>query len=215
MKLLLFFVLVVGGAVAQASESYQTRDGHPADHLPNYIRQVSGFGERPEWSHDGKRILFVDKPMGEVYELTLETGLIQPKTRHFNHFGFTRAVYLANDDILLSGPNEAFDPTDREERNRARHLCWLSVLDKSGTRPPVPLNTLCAEGPAVSRTRMRLAWTHRDQQLPELGKNHAQLLMAEIEYKNGVPELANQRIVFDSHQLPFHLGQASLEKFVF
>lgn len=209
MKLLPFFVLAVGAA--QASESYQSRDGHPADHLPGYIRQVSGFGERPEWSHDGKRILFVDKPMGEVYELHLETGLIQPKTRHFNHHGFTRAIYLANDDILLVGPNEAFDPTNRNERLRARHLCGMSILGQSGRKPPVPLGTLCAEGPAVSRTRMRLAWTHRDQQHPELGKNHAQLLMAEIEYKDGKPRLVNQRVVFDSHQLPFHLGQASLE----
>ncbi|MEM7011831.1 MAG: FG-GAP-like repeat-containing protein [Verrucomicrobiota bacterium] len=209
--LLPIFLVVCYSNLISADGRYQSRDGHPADHLPEYIEQVSGFGERPEWSHDSKRILFVDKPMGEVYELDLDTGLIDPKTRHFNHFGFTRAAYLANGDILLSGPNEPFDPTDRDERLRARHQCWLSVLDKSGTKPPVLLNTLCAEGPAVSRTRMRLAWTHRDQQLPEFGKNHAQLLMADIEYENGVPKLANQRVVLESRQLRFHLGQASLE----
>lgn len=187
------------------------RSGSPVDHLPDYIKMVSGFGERPDWSHDGKHILFVEKPMGEVYEMELATGLISPKTRHFNHYGFTRALYLSNGDILLAGPIEPFDPTDRDERERARDMSWLSVLDKEGKQEPVPLGVVCAEGPAVSRNKLRIAWTQRDRQLPELGKNHAQNLMAEIVYENDVPRLSGQRIVFDSHQLPFNLGHASLE----
>ena len=86
----------------------------PADNLPPYIKLVSGFGERPDWSHDGRFILFLDKPMGEVFELEIASGLIRPKTRHFNHYGFTRALYLSNGDILLSGPNKPFDPTINE-----------------------------------------------------------------------------------------------------
>ncbi len=183
----------------------------PADHLPPYIKLVSGFGERPNWSHDGRFILFLDKPMGEVYELEIATGVIRAKTRHFNHYGFTRAKYLANGDILLAGPNEPFDPTDEEERYRARNMTWLYVMDKSGLNPPVPLNTMCAEGPAVSRTKMRIAWTHRDRQFPEFGKNRAKLFMAEIVYEDGVPKLSNQREIFDSRQLPFDLGDSSLE----
>ncbi|MAL16414.1 MAG: hypothetical protein CL670_10445 [Balneola sp.] len=185
--------------------------GSPEDNLPPYIKLVSGFGERPNWSHDGKFILFLDKPMGEVYELELSTGIIRPKTLHFNHYGFTRAKYLANGDILLAGPNEPFDPTDEEERYRARNITWLSVMDKSGEKPPVPLNTMCAEGPAVSRNNMKIAWTIRDRQLPELWKNRAKLYMAEIMYEDGVPQLSNQREIFDSKQLPFSLGDASLE----
>ena len=139
----------------------------PIDNLPPYIKLVSGFGERPDWSHDGQFILFLDKPMGEVFELEVATGITRPKTRHFNHYGFTRAMYLSNGDILLSGPNALFNPIDIEERDKARDLTWLYVMDKSGEKPPVPLNTLCAEGPAVSRNKMRIAWTHRDRQLPE------------------------------------------------
>ncbi len=183
----------------------------PADHLPPYIKLACGFGERPDWSHDGRFILFVDKPMGEVYELELATGIIRPKTRHFNHYGFTRAMYLANGDILLSGPNAPFDPTDIEEREKARDHCWLSVMDNNCQKEPVPLNTLCAEGPAVSRTRMKIAWTHRDRQIPDLGKNRAKLLMAEIGYEEGIPGLKNERVIFDSKQLPFTLGNSSLE----
>jgi len=185
--------------------------GSPTDNLPPYVKLISGFGERPNWSHDGRFILFLDQPMGEVYELELATGIIRPKTRHFNHYGFTRAKYLANGDILLAGPNEPFDPTDEEERYKARNITWLYVMDKGGEKPPVPLNTLIAEGPAVSRDKMRIAWTQRDRQLPELGKNRAKLYMAEIVYEDGVPNLSNKREIFDSKQLPFSLGDASLE----
>ncbi|MCA6075016.1 hypothetical protein [Fulvivirga sedimenti] len=211
--LLWCIVLQSVGAFGQSLEKTDADliNGSPADNLPPYIKLASGFGERPDWSHDGRFILFLDKPMGEVYELELATGIISPKTRHFNHYGFTRAMYLSNGDILLSGPKELFDPTDTQERDKARDLTWLYVMDKSGTKPPVPLNTLCAEGPAVSRNRMRIAWTHRDRQLPELGKNRAKLLMAEIIYEDGIPRLSNQRTIFDSKQLPFSLGHASLE----
>ena len=214
-QLFLFLFIVFQAIVAFGQDSELKQAGlinaHPADHLPSYIKLAVGFGERPDWSHDSKYILFVDKPMGEVYELEVATGIIHPKTRHFNHYGFTRAMYLANGDILLSGPDAPFDPTDPEEREKARDLCWLSVMDKSCTKEPVPLNTLCAEGPAVSRTRMKIAWTHRDRQIPELGKNRAKLLMAEIIYEDGIPRLSNERVIFDSKQLPFSLGHSSLE----
>ncbi len=211
--LLFGFLLIAINVISQNKNKPQSGfiDAHPADHLPPYIKLACGFGERPEWSHDGRLIIFVDKPMGEVYELELATGIIRPKTRHFNHYGFTRAMYLANGDILLSGPNAPFDPTIPDEREKARDMCWLSVMDKNGEKEPVPLNTLCAEGPAVSRSKMRIAWTHRDRQLPELGKNRAKLLMAEIVYENGIPKLDHQRVIFDSKTLPFTLGHSSLE----
>jgi hypothetical protein len=213
-RVILFFMLAQTiNAFGQAHEKTEPElmNASPIDSLPPYIKLASGFGERPDWSHDGRFILFLDKPMGEVYELEIATGIIRPKTRHFNHYGFTRAMYLSNGDILLSGPNAPFDPTDQEERDLARDLTWLYVMDKSGDTPPVPLHTLCAEGPAVSRNRMRIAWTHRDRQFPELGKNRAKLLMAEIVYEDGVPRLANKREIFDSKHLPFSLGHASLE----
>jgi hypothetical protein len=211
--LILCLLLQATGTFGQDNVTAQSGfiNAHPADHLPPYIKLACGFGERPDWSHDGRFIIFVDKPMGEVYELELATGIIRPKTRHFNHYGFTRAMYLSNGDILLSGPNAPFDPTNSEEREKARDHCWLSVMDKSCETEPVPLNTLCAEGPAVSGSKMKIAWTHRDRQLPELGKNRAKLLMADIIYENGIPSLSNERVIFDSKQLPFSLGNSSLE----
>lgn len=212
----MFFVAMLGNSIAFSQNIEKIPqsgfiNGHPDDDLPSYIKKVCGFGERPDWSHDGKRILFVSKPMGEVYELELSTGLITPKTRHFNHFGFTRAMYLANGDILLSGPIAMFDPTDMGERDKARDLCWLSVLDKDGGKKPIPLNIICAEGPAVSRSRMKIAWAERDRQKPKLGKNRAQIFVADIIYEDNIPVVKKTKMVFDSNQLPFVLGNSSLE----
>src|SRR4030095_1293958 len=81
----------------------------PADHLPPHITQVTWFGERAEWSHDGKRILFLTKTFGDAMELNLDAKTIRNLTAHYPHHGYTRALYLANGDILLSGP-EAVDP---------------------------------------------------------------------------------------------------------
>jgi hypothetical protein len=46
-------------AVPQAGES-------PADHLPPHIVRLTAFGERADWSHDGKKILFLTKTFGDA-----------------------------------------------------------------------------------------------------------------------------------------------------
>ena len=48
---------------------------------------------------------------GDILEVELSTGIIRPLTHHFFHEGFTRALYLANGDVLLSGARK-FDATD-------------------------------------------------------------------------------------------------------
>jgi hypothetical protein len=173
---------------------------NPADELPPHITRLTWFGERADWSHDGKRILFVEKTFGDVYEIEVATRTIRPLTHHYPHHGYTRALYLANGDVLLSGPVE-FDPKNPRD---ARVQCWLSVLEKSFTKAPVALGTKCSEGPAVSRKNLRIAWTQVSAQYPdEMEKGSSRILEAGIEYENGAPKLANQRVVIDSRDLPF------------
>ena len=50
---------------------------------PEYITKVTDFGERADWSHDGKRILFVERSFGDVYEYNLETGKYKALTHHY------------------------------------------------------------------------------------------------------------------------------------
>lgn len=171
----------------------QQKQVSPAEDLPKHIRQVSHFGERPDWNHDGSRILFLSKVFGDVYELELSTGKILPCTDHFKHHGFTRALYLSNGDILLSGPTESFDRVDKDARQRARSSSYLSVLSKSLDKPPVSLGVHCDEGPAVSRKQLKIAWTHGLQDKISVG---------EIEYTEGIPNLINTQLVLTRQDFP-------------
>jgi hypothetical protein len=170
------------------------------NHLPSHIKQVTGFGERADWSHDGQRILFLSKTFGDAMELDLATGRIRNLTAHYPHHGYTRALYLVNGDILLSGP-EAYDPRRPRE---ARVQCWLYVLDQSLAKPAAPLGTKCSEGPAVSRTRMHIAWTHVAEEYPdEMARRASRMQQADIVYEEGMPKLKNEARIIDSSELPF------------
>ncbi len=172
----------------------------PEQELPAHISRLTLFGERADFSHDGKKILFLEKTFGDVYEVDLMTKMPRLLTGHYPHHGYTRALYLANGDILLSGP-ERFDPTHPGD---ARVQCFLSILDKGGTRPPTALGTKCSEGPAVSRTRMHIAWTHVAAQYPEeMPRGTSRIFEADIVYEAAAPKLANRRPVIESRELPF------------
>jgi len=173
----------------------------PADHLPPHITRLTDFGERADWSHDGKRILFLEKTFGDVYEIELATRRIRLMTGHYYHEGYVRALYLPNGDILLSGAKE-FD-ADNPMKSRSRDA-ELWVLDKSLTRPPVRLGEKCSEGPAVSRTRMRIAWTVDHEDYPDrVPEGVSQMWSGEIEYENGSPKLVNKKMLIDNSAVPF------------
>jgi len=196
----LLTTVAVFAAVSSAITAEPKPGENPADHLPPHISQVTWFGERADWSHDGRKILFLSKTFGDALEMDLATKAIRNLTAHYPHGGYTRALFLANDDILLSGP-ESFDPKHPGE---ARSQCFLYVLDRSLTKPALPLGTKCSEGPAVSRKRMHIAWTHVHAEYPDkLPEGVSQMHEADIVYEDGKPKLANQKLVIDSRDLPF------------
>lgn len=165
----------------------------PLDELPSYIRRVTHFGQRADWSHDGKRLLFIEKTFGDVYEIELATGIIRAMTHRYFHEGYTRALYLSNGDILLSGARtfDAEDPwPSRSEKNAE-----LWVLRKDLSKPPVPLGEKCSEGPAVSRRRLHIAWTQGGA-----------FYEADVASDDGVPRLANKKKILDKKDLPFDCG---------
>jgi hypothetical protein len=189
--------LALATCVATAADQ-PTRS--PDQDLPPHITRLTQFGERADWSHDGLRILFVEKTFGDAYEIDLKSRTPRLLTAHYPHAGYTRALYLANGDILLSGP-ERFDP---KNPGPSRVQCDLYVLDKSLTRPPFALGTKCSEGPAVSRKRMHIAWTHVAAQYPnEMPPGSSRIHEADIVYQGGKPRLENPRLVLDSRDLPF------------
>jgi hypothetical protein len=187
----------LGGASSAADGE---PDDSPASNLPPHITRLTLFGERADFSHDGRRVLFLEKTFGDVYEYDLATKAIRLLTAHYKHYGYTRALYLVNGDILLSGP-EQFDP---KNPGPSRVQCFLSVLDKGLAAPPVSLGTKCSEGPAVSRKRLHIAWTHVAAQYPdEMPRGSSRIYEADIVYENGVPKLDGRRLVLDSRDLPF------------
>jgi len=198
---LLISIALLAGVVASRSPAAETPTSeNPADHLPPHITQATWFGERADWSHDGKRILFLTKTFGDAMELDVATKRIRNLTAYYPHHGYTRALYLANGDILLSGP-EVFDP---KRIGEARVQCWLYVLDKALTKPAAPLGSKCSEGPAVSRKRMHIAWTHVAAEYPEeMAAGSSRMQEADVIVEGGKPKLANQKLIIESRDLPF------------
>lgn len=181
------------------------RDGSPMDGLPGYIRPLDELDAavRPAWSSDGRRFLYLDALVGDVYEFELESRVSRPLTKHFAHHGFTRAHYLPSGDLLLCGPSRV-EPDD-PERGRWHTEFWL--LDANGEHPARPLGERCFEGPAVARRSMRIAWVRTD--LPE------KVLTARSELWTGIvdPSGSRPRIV-DARKLADRsdfLGLAMLE----
>lgn len=200
--LVVLAVLGLGISGQQAPPAAPTGVVPPDQNLPPHIRKLTGFGERAEFSIDGKKVMFLTKTFGDAMEIDLGTGNIRNLTAHFPHYGFTRALYLSNGHILLSGPTE-FDPRNT---GAARTNCWLFVMDPATRARPWPLGVKCAEGPVPSRKRLHLAWSYRAAQFPgEMPAGSSQMHEADIVYENGVPKLANQRKILDSVDLPFRV----------
>ena len=142
----------------------------------------------------------MSKTFGDAMELDLATKAIRNLTAHYPHHGYTRALYLSNGDILLSGPEQF----DLKKPGEARVQCWLYVLDRSGTKAATPLGTKCSEGPAVSRKRLHIAWTHVAAQYPdEMPAGTSRMQEADIVYQDGKPRWRTSRLIVDSRDLPF------------
>ncbi|MBC8469981.1 MAG: hypothetical protein H8D56_10965 [Planctomycetes bacterium] len=186
--------VMVGLISASCLGQNQGKEGRsPLNELPAHIKHITHFGQRADFSHDGRRILFIEKTFGDVYEVELKTKTIRAMTHHYYHEGYTRALYLVNGDILLSGARQfdAINPmSSRSEKNAE-----LWILNKDLSAAPVPLGEKCSEGPAVSRRRMRIAWTQGGA-----------FYMANIVYKDGKPELANKKKILDKLDLSFETG---------
>lgn len=152
----------------------------PADKLPVHITSLTNFGERAEWSLDGKKLYFVDRAGGEVWSVDIKSKqtrqITKPEDRPQGH-GYYRVVCLANGDLLFGCGAE-------------RHKLYFQVQDKHFKSPPKNIEgEELDEGPAVSRRTMKIAWT-----LP--GQN--QIFSGEIAYPNGQPKIINKKLLVDN-----------------
>jgi hypothetical protein len=172
---------------ALAALAIAAAGGWSIDSLPAGVVRLTQFGERPDWSADGARLLFVEKSLGDVYEIELASRALRPLTHHFHHPGFLRAFYLSNGDLLLVGPRP--EHASSPEQARAHSELWVMRGDLSG--PPTPLGVGLLEGPAVSRRSLRIAWT-----TPELAVE-----AGEIRYSESAPRIAERRRLLELRAL--------------
>lgn len=187
---ILFSCLSVSLLKAQSEKEKEWTDTK----FPSYIERLTYFGERPDWSHDGKKILFVERSFGDVYEIEVATGIIKPLTHHYYHGGYARALYLSNGDILLAGPKDF--PTDNWMEARFR-LSEAWVLSKELDNPPVRLGEYVWEGPAASRSQLKIAWAQHHGVYPDQPR-YWQLWIADIDYSSGKPKIKDQRAVLNN-----------------
>ncbi len=196
----LAFMSVLISAAAYAGARAPSAASSSDQDLPEHISWLTHFGERADFSPGGQCVLFVEKTFGDVYEVDPKAKMPRLLTGFYPNHGSARALYLASGDILLSGPVR-FDPGRPGD---ARTQCFLSILKKDLIHPPTLLGTKCSEGPAVSRRRMHIAFTHAATQYPqELPAGSSRMYEADITEESSEPRLANQRLVLDSRSLPF------------
>jgi Tol biopolymer transport system component len=156
------------------------QDCFPVDKLPKHITALTNFGQRAEWSLDGKTIYFLDKPGGDIWMVNVKTKRTTKITKPENRptgYGYYRVLCLANGDLLLCGGVE-------------RHRLNFEILDKSLLKPPQKIiNEELDEGPAVSRKSMKIAWTVPGQ---------LQIYMGTIQYQNTGYTIIDKKLLVDA-----------------
>jgi len=170
--------ILIAGASLLALLGDARADSFPREKLPEYITPLTDVGQRAEWSLDGSKVLYLTRAGGEVREVDVATGEVREITVRFERpegWGFYRVMALANGDYLLTG-------------GPARKEAYLQILDGSLEKPPVMLDQVIAEGPAVSRTRMKIAFTERQDKI----------WTADLVYEDEGPRLANRKLIIDN-----------------
>jgi hypothetical protein len=151
----------------------------PKDKLPKNILQLTTFGQRAEFSKNGKVIFFLDKPGGDVWSIDIKTRKLLQVTNQNDRpqgYGYYRVMSLSNGDLLLCGGYE-------------RHRLDFEVLNKNLLGKPIKiLNEELDEGPAVSRKSMKIAWT-----LP----GQLEIYSGILTYENGRPKIINKSKIID------------------
>lgn len=180
-----------------------TREGSPLDDLPEDVSVLTDFGQRPDWSPDGRHIVFLDaSPLGNVWTVDVQTGDTEAITGPLGEQLYSRAYYLSNGDLLLCGPTSGPLP-GAEAPEAGRFTGVMSVLEAPFDEPPRMLGMPCWEGMATSRASMRIAWNRSDIDYtdPDLAgrviNGITEIWTGEVRYVDGRPVIAEPRKVLD------------------
>lgn len=183
-------IMSVASLAAASNEPQAKSSGGPEENLPANITQLTHFGERPSWSPNGRKIAFMEKSFGDVFEIDLETKQIRLLT-HYPHAGYLRAQYLPNGDLLLVGA-----PTFENIYKTRLENQEMWVVKPDGRSKAVPLGHKISEDVAISRESMKVAWANTSRNYPDLLEpGESVVYIADIVYEDGVPKIVNKREV--------------------
>src|SRR6266403_514662 len=151
------WVLATAPALGQRTTS------SPLEHLPRNVEVLTRACERADISPDNRRVAFMAKSFGDAWVIDLKTRATRCLTCHIPGAVFLRVMHLVTGDYLLIGPERFTDP--RTSRWRESEIWFLSKEPGAG---PVRLGQRLFEGAAVSKKRLKIAWSEASGQNPDL-----------------------------------------------
>lgn len=170
----------------------QRKSGSPLDHLPKNIELLTRFGERADIAPGNRSIAFMAKSFGDAFTIDLATRVIRCLTCNVPGAAFLRVMHLPTGDYILIGPERFKDI--RTSRGEDNELWFLSR--RPGSRP-IRFGQKMSEGAAISKKRLRMAWSETSRQFPELPKGYSRLVVADVE-PGAAPKLTNRKVVYES-----------------
>lgn len=152
----------------------------------NEIQQISWFGERPTYRRDGRKLAFMSKSYGDVFEMDLRTQRLKLLTG-WAHAGFLRAQYLVNGDLLLIGAKEFKGVSETRESDMQ---FWIL---HPGDRNATAIDQKVFEGVVISIKSNKIAWSNSHGQYPdEIEEGETIIYTGEIDYSSGEPQIINK-----------------------
>lgn len=199
MRSLLLVTLIICAIKLSAQPNESSRPlqkrltGSPIDHLPKNIEILTGFGERADFSPDNKRVAFMAKSFGDAMVIDLQTRKISCLTCRIPAAAFLRVMHLPSGDYILIGPEKFQDI--HISRSRDNELWYLS---KEKGSMPIRLGVKMSEGMAISKTRMKVAYSQIHDQVAEIPEGASRLVVADVDTSGGKPHIINEKIVYES-----------------
>ncbi len=193
MKALLTVLTLAATALAQR------KAGNPLAELPANVEILTHFGERADISPDNRRVAFMNKSFGDAFVIDLQTRSIRCLTCNVPGAAFLRVMHLPTGDYILIGPDHFEDI--HVSRSRDNELWFLS---KEPGSKPIKFGQRMSEGAAISKTKMRMAFSVLPAQDPSLGGQASRLEVADIEVSGSSARLVNRKVIFQSPDANCH-----------
>lgn len=177
---------------AQSNKAAGTRKkGDPLSHLPPQVELLTHFGERADISPDNRQVAFMAKSFGDAMTIDLKTRTIRCLTCTIPAAAFLRVMHVPTGDYLLTGPDHFENVT--VSRVRDSELWYLR--NERGAKP-VKLGQKISAGLAISKKRLKIAFTHEYRTDSAPDRITSELIVADLDLSGHTPKLANQKTLY-------------------